>query len=217
MKLTGSYLSNIYNDAVLEISQLLEKPDILRVIETGTSLQQSCLEVSVHPLKYRPNATSLLSMETNNLEDVSLSVCSFFGAQIKPSKNTIESIEALISQSAFPNLLYSEHHIKGLLSNIDEQAINSFIEGNYRMVQMSLASCADRPGGYDYSPNISLDKSKWLPEPAKKILRALCLDPVFDCCDNGTQENLTYLSTLFNGSLINKSSSRSWVSLCYSQ
>jgi hypothetical protein len=167
------------------------------VIETGTSLKQSCLDVHpfVHSLKYRPNATSLLSMKTNNLKDVSLSVCSFFGAQIKPSKNTIESIEALISQSAFPNLLYSEHHIKGLLSNIDEQAINSFIERKYGVVQTSLASCADYPGGYDYNPEISLDESKWLPEPVKKILRALCLDPVFNCRDVGTQEKLTYLRT----------------------
>jgi hypothetical protein len=198
MKLAGSYLSNIDTATVLEISQFLEKPDILRVIETGTSLQQSCLEVSVHPLKYRPNATSLLSMKTNNLKDVSLSACSFFGAQIKPSKNTIESIEALISQSVFPNLLYSEHHIKGLLSNIDEQAINSFIERKYEVVQASLASCADYPRGYDYNPDISLDESKWLPEPVKTILRALCLDPVFNCRNDGTQEKLTYLSTVLD-------------------
>lgn len=194
MKLTGSDLRNFDTAAVLGISQFLEKPDILRVIETGTSLKQSCLDVD--PLKYRPNATSLLSMKTNNREDVSLSVCSFFGAQIKPSKNTIESIEALISQSAFPNLLYSEHHIKGLLSNIDEQAINSFIERKYEVVQTSIASCADYPRGYDYNPEISLDESKWLPEPVKTILRALCLDPVFNCRDVGTQNKLTDLRTV---------------------
>ena len=69
------------------------------------------------------------------------------------------------------------------------------------MVQTSLAACADYPIGYDYNPEISLDESKWLPEPVKTILRALCLDPVFNCRDVGTQNKLTDLRTVLRAVL----------------